>query len=44
MTQGGTDSTVDTVKGTKGKTGADESVQSGAIVTTHDTQEKLQMN
>lgn len=37
VTQGGTDSTSGTVKGTRGKTGADESVQSGAIVTTHDT-------
>lgn len=41
VTQGGTDSTSGTVKGTKGKTGADESVQSGDIVTTHDTQGKL---
>lgn len=41
VTQGGTDSTSVTVKGTKGKTGADESVQSGAIVTTHGTQGKV---
>lgn len=41
VTQGGTDSTLGTVKGTKGKTGSDESVQSGAIVTEHDTQGKL---
>lgn len=41
VTQGGTDSTVDTVKGTRGKTGSDESVQSGAIVAEHDTQGKL---
>lgn len=41
VTQGGTDSTTGTVKGTRGKTGADESVQSGAIVTTHDTEGKL---
>lgn len=41
VSQGGTDSTSGTVKGTKGKTGADESVQSGNIVTTHDTQGKL---
>jgi len=41
VTQGGTDSTSGTVKGTKGKSGSDESVQSGSIVTTHDTQGKL---
>lgn len=41
VTQGGTDSTSGTVKGTKGKTGTDESVQSGDIVTTHDMQGKL---
>lgn len=41
VTQGGTDSTSGTVNGTKGKTGTDESVQSGDIVTTHDTQGKL---
>lgn len=41
VTQGGTDSTRGTVKGTKGKSGSDESVQSGDIVTTHDTQGKL---
>lgn len=41
VTQGGTDSTTGTVKGTKGKSGSDESVQTGDIVTTHDTQGKL---
>lgn len=41
VSQGGTDSTSGTVKGTKGRTGSDESVQSGDIVTTHDTQGKL---
>lgn len=41
VTQGGTDSTSGTVKGTKGKSGSDESVQSGSIVTTHDMQGKL---
>jgi hypothetical protein len=41
VTQGGTDSTLDTVNGTKGKTGTDESVQSGAVITTHDTQGKV---
>lgn len=41
VTQGGTDSTVDTVKGIRGKTGSDESIQSGAIVTAHDTKGKL---
>lgn len=41
VTQGGTDSTHGTVKGTRGKTGTDESVQSGAIITTHDTKGKL---
>lgn len=41
VSQGGTDSTSGTVKGTKGRTGSDESIQSGDIVTTHDTQGKL---
>jgi hypothetical protein len=41
VSQDGTDSTSGTVKGTKGKSGSDESVQSGDIVTTHDTQGKL---
>lgn len=41
VSQGGTDSTSGTVKGLKGRTGSDESVQSGDIVTTHDTQGKL---
>lgn len=41
VSQDGTDSTTGTVKGTKGKSGSDESVQSGDIVTTHDTQGKL---
>lgn len=41
VSQGGTDSTSGTVKGTKGKSGSDESVQTGDIVTTHDTQGKL---
>lgn len=41
VSQGGTDSTSGTVKGSKGRTGSDESVQSGDIVTTHDTQGKL---
>lgn len=41
VTQGGTDSTTETIKGTKGKTGADESTQNGTITTTHDTQGKL---
>jgi hypothetical protein len=41
VAQGGTDSTTGTVKGTKGKSGSDESVQTGDIVTTHDTQGKL---
>ena len=41
VSQDGTDSTSGTVKGTKGKSGSDESVQSGSIVTTHDTQGKL---
>lgn len=41
VAQGGTDSTAGTVKGTKGKSGSDESVQTGSIVTTHDTQGKL---
>lgn len=41
VTQGGTDSTAETVKGTKGKSGSDESVQTGDIVTTHGTQGKL---
>lgn len=41
VTQGGTDSTTGTVKGTKGKSGSDESVQSGDIVTAHDTRGKL---
>lgn len=41
VSQGGTDSTSGTVKGTRGKSGSDESVQSGDIVTTHDTQGKL---
>lgn len=41
VSQDGTDSTAGTVKGTKGKSGSDESVQTGSIVTTHDTQGKL---
>lgn len=41
VTQGGTDSTSGTVKALKGKSGSDESVQTGDIVTTHDTQGKL---
>lgn len=41
VSQDGTDSTSGTVKGTKGKSGSDESVQSGDIVTTHGTQGKL---
>lgn len=41
VSQGGTDSTSGTVKGTKGKSGSDESIQTGDIVTTHDTQGKL---
>lgn len=41
VSQGGTDSTSETVKGTKGKSGSDESVQTGDIVTTHDTQGKI---
>lgn len=41
VSQGGTDSTSGTVKGSKGRTGSDESVQSGDIVTTHDTKGKL---
>ena len=41
VSQGGTDSTSGTVKGTKGRTGSDESIQSGDIVTAHDTQGKL---
>nr|DAN59800.1 MAG TPA: Lower collar protein [Caudoviricetes sp.] len=41
VSQGGTDSTSGTVKGSKGRTGSDESVQSGGILTTHDTQGKL---
>lgn len=41
VTQGGTDSNSGTVKSLKGKSGSDESVQTGDIVTTHDTQGKL---
>lgn len=41
VSQGGTDSISGTVKGSKGRTGSDESVQSGDIVTTHNTQGKL---
>lgn len=41
VTQGGTDSNSGTVKALKGKSGSDESVQTGDIVTTHDTQGKL---
>lgn len=41
VSQGGTDSTSGTVKALKGKSGSDESVQTGDIVTTHDTQGKL---
>lgn len=41
VSQGGTDSTSGTIKALKGKSGSDESVQSGDIVTTHDTQGKL---
>lgn len=40
-TQGGTDTTTGTLKGVKGKTGSDESVQTGKIITEHETNGKL---